>query len=264
MKTAKILREKIQNRTPITGAIVTFHLWPGIVEIARNAGLDYIIIDTEHIRFDEALVSDVCMIGRMIDFPILLRPHATDAETVRLAMDKGPCGLQLPMVDDVTILENIQDGVYMPPRGKRRPGGPGNRWISGYNYDNWKTEVEEDVIILPQIESPRGLENAAAIAAHPLTTAIAIGPYDLSARLGVCWEPNNPLVLDAIEQVRQAGEAAGKNMWIIGDGPTLRQRGFTFLCVSEPMMLLENSLKELVRRTKEDSGQDQDSAVPLP
>lgn len=53
----------------------------------------------------------------------------------------------------------------------------------------WKSEFEDDLVILPQIESIVGLENVNAIARHPLTTAIAIGPYDLSADLGVCWRP---------------------------------------------------------------------------
>jgi 2-keto-3-deoxy-L-rhamnonate aldolase RhmA len=264
VKTARVLREKIANRTPLVGAIVTFHLWPGVVEIAKNAGLDYLIVDTEHIRFDEALVAEVCSIGRLIEYPILLRPPVSDFDTVRLAMDKGPCGLLLPMVDDIAILESVQDAVYMPPRGKRRPGGPGNHWVSSLQYTNWKSEVEDEVIILPQIESPRGLENADAIASHPLTTALAIGPYDLSARLGVCWEPENPKLLDAIESIRQAANNVGKNMWMIGDGPTLRARGFTFLCVTEPMMFLENSLKNLVHRTKEGGEVSPALEKPLP
>src|SRR5690242_1044060 len=126
MKSARRLRERIENQTPTVGAIVTFHLWIGIVEIACEAGLDYLIVDTEHLKFDDDLVANVCAIGRMLDYPILIRPPSTDPTTIRLAMDKGPCGLLLPMVDNVAVLENIQEGVHMPPRGKRRPGGPGN------------------------------------------------------------------------------------------------------------------------------------------
>ncbi len=251
MKSAKLLRENIKNQTPTVGAIATFHLWIGLVEISQKAGLDYLIVDTEHQRFDDDLVANICAIGRMIDFPILIRPPSTEPTTIRLAVDKGPCGLLLPMVDNVASLEAVQEGAYMPPRGKRRPGGPGNRWVHDYQYSTWKQEVEDDLIILPQIESKEGLQNAGAIAAHPLTTALAIGPYDLSANLGVCWQPQDPVLLDAVERIRKAAAAVGKNMWMIGDGPNLRQRGFTFICISEPMLLLEESLKNLVRQTKE-------------
>src|ERR1043166_3483482 len=210
MESAKILREKIQNETVTTGALLTFHLWPGIVEIARNAGLDFIIVDTEHMRFDDELVADVCAMGRLLNYPVLIRPPETEPGFVRLAADKGACGLFLPMVNDVATMDAVRDGLYMPPRGKRRPGGPGNRWVSTLQYMSWRTEVADDFIVLPQIESPKGVENADASAAHPLTTAFAPGPYDLSANLGVCWQPQHPDLLNALERIRQAGGKPAK------------------------------------------------------
>ncbi len=264
MKSAKLLREKIQNDQPALGTLVSFHLWAGVVEIALKAGLDYLIVDLEHHRFDAELVADVCAVGRLLDFPILIRPPSTELTEVRIAMDLGPCGLLLPMVNNAAVLDQVQQAVYMPPRGERRPGGHGNRWVSNYHYETWKSEVEEDLIILPQIESVEGLSNLEAIAGHALTTAMAIGPYDLSARLGVCWEPENPLLVNAIERIRQAARAARKNTWMIGDGPALRQRGFTFICVGEPMLLLEQALRELAARARTPSSETSPSSIPLP
>src|SRR6266567_8870899 len=109
MKSAKQLREKIRTQTPTVGALATFHLWIGLVEIAREAGLDYLIVDTEHQKFEDDLVANVCAIGRMLDYPILIRPPSTEPTSIRLALDKGPCGLLLPMVDNMTVLENIQE-----------------------------------------------------------------------------------------------------------------------------------------------------------
>jgi 2-keto-3-deoxy-L-rhamnonate aldolase RhmA len=265
MKAARQLRERIKQETPTLGAIVSFHLWIGIVEIARSTGLDYLIVDTEHHRFDHELIADVCALGRMVDYPILIRPPSIDPTTIRLAMDAGPCGLLLPMVDDVSILETVKEGAFMPPRGKRRPGGPGNRWVGNYDYATWKAEVEDELIILPQIESPTGLDNAEAIASHPLTTALAVGPYDLSAHLGVCWQPEAPSLLHALERIRVAARAVGKTMWMIGDGPALRKRGFSFVCIAEPIMLLESSLKDLVQRTRSSQTAGLGgAAMPLP
>jgi hypothetical protein len=42
------------------------------------------------------------------------------------------------------------------PRGKRRPGGPGNRWADDFNYAGWKTQVEDDLIILRKSRAGRG------------------------------------------------------------------------------------------------------------
>jgi 2-keto-3-deoxy-L-rhamnonate aldolase RhmA len=153
----------------------------------------------------------------------------------------------------------------MKPRGSRRPGGLGNRWVEDYQYTTWKAEVEDDLIILPQIESKVGLENAEAIAHDSLTTALAIGPYDLSADLGVCWQPEHPKLVEALGRIQRAGDAAGKKTWMIGDGALLIKRGFRFFCIAEPIMLLEGTLREINSRLKAGVAPDAiGSDEPLP
>lgn len=251
MKSARILREKIQNTNATTlGAMATFHLWPGLVELSIRAGLDYLIIDLEHLTFNHQIVADACAIGRRADFPVLIRPPAAEFTPMRLAMDLGPCGLLVPYVENLETLGIIREAVYMKPRGRRRPGGPGNYWVRDYQYATWKAEVEDDLIILPQIESVAGLGNVEAIARHPLTTAMAVGPYDLSADLGVCWQPEHPKLTEALARIQRASAAAGKTTWMIGDGAALIKRGFTFFCIAEPIMLLEGALREQASRLR--------------
>ncbi|MCE9591761.1 MAG: hypothetical protein K8S99_14700 [Planctomycetes bacterium] len=265
MKPARILREKINSGKIVTGAMATFHFWPGLVEITRAAGMDYLIIDLEHLAHPMAEVAIACDIGRMIDFPVLIRPPAAEMVPLRLAMDAGPCGMLVPYVEGPETMNVIRDAVLMKPRGKRRPGGPGNRWVPDYNYPTWVREVEDDFIILPQIESKLGLANADKVAADPLTTAIAIGPYDLSADLGVCWDPSAPLLTEAMAKIKAAGKAAGKNMWMIGDPAKLVAAGFTFLCVSETTMAMEGAMKGAVEAARAGGAQgDVKDTRPLP
>jgi 2-keto-3-deoxy-L-rhamnonate aldolase RhmA len=265
MKAAQILREKIDSESGVTtGMLCTFHFWPGLVEMAMKAGLDYLIIDLEHLTFDHAMVAEACAIGRRENFPILVRPPAAEFTPVRLAMDLGPCGLLIPYVESVETMNVVREAVYMKPRGRRRPGGPGNHWVPDVNYETWKTEVEDDLIILPQIESRIGLENVEAIAVDPLTTAIAVGPYDLSTDLGVCWNPESDELQDALGKIRAAGQSAGKNMWMIGDGPTLTKRGYDFLCLTEPIMFLQAKLTELNASVKDGKTSSDSTSPDLP
>jgi 2-keto-3-deoxy-L-rhamnonate aldolase RhmA len=254
MKSAQILRKKIQSNELTLGMIVIDHLWPGLIEILRNAGFDYAILDQEHSAFDAENIAQSCALGRVLDFAVLVRPPETDFSLIRRAGDLGPCGFLLPSVENAAMMNAARDALYMPPRGKRRPGGPGNRWPKDFQYATWRREVEDDFIVLPQIETLEGLRNADAIAAHEITTAIAIGPYDLSANLGVCWEPKHPKLLEAIERIRQAGRTAGKNMWMIGDAAQWIPRGFTFLCTGEPAGFMEAALKASVAALRAGQG----------
>jgi 4-hydroxy-2-oxoheptanedioate aldolase len=205
MEAAKLLKQKISAPDHITtGVIITYHFWPGIVEMSIRAGMDYIIIDLEHLTHDATLVADACAIGRRENFPILIRPAAAEFTLMRLALDLGPCGMLVPYVEDTDDMKVIQDAIYLKPRGRRRPGGRGNFWVNDFNYTSWKEEVEDDFIILPQIESKKGLRNLEAIASNPITTAMAVGPYDLSADLGTCWDPQAPELLASLDKIKAA------------------------------------------------------------
>ena len=138
----------------------------------------------------------------------------------------------------------------MPPRGRRRPGGMGNYWMSDFQYETWKAEFEDHFIVIPQIESQSGVDNATSIAAHPLVTALGLGPYDLSADLGCCWNPEHEEFLAALDQVKAAADGVGKKVWAGCDAPALRAKGYTFLWVGTATSVLTNALREIVEEVK--------------
>ena len=138
----------------------------------------------------------------------------------------------------------------MPPRGQRRPGGRGNSWTSAASLEAWQRDVEDHFIVLPQIETQVGLDNVKEIAEHEITTSLAHGPYDLSFDLGVGGQMAGPEGMAATRQMQAAANAAGKKMWVIGDGPTLRAEGYTFLCVGVPTAVLFYALQEIVETTQ--------------
>ena len=251
MKPARRILEKNQRGEVVTGLLALTHVWHGLVEMVRDAGYDYLIVDCEHGAYGPELVADTCATARLIDFAAFIRPIDCKYSTIRQAMDRGPSGLLLPRVESARELDEGRDAIYMPPRGRRSPGGRANRWVSGYDYSNWKEEIEDDLIVLPQIETKTGLEHVDEIAAHEVTTAVAIGPFDLAASLGVCNQMDAPVVVEAIDTIRKAAERAGKLMWRIGDGPRLAKEGFTFLCVGDPIILMEGHLAKVNAETKD-------------
>ena len=151
--------KKLDDSQPVLGMLVMNHFWLELVEIAQAAGLDYMIIDLEHHPRDGELVANACRIGRLAGFAIFLRSRRTDAESIGEVLDLGPCGLLLPMIESAEQLDGVRDGIYLPPRGRRRPGGPGNRWAKQADYEGFKSTVEDHLVVLPQIESQTGLKN---------------------------------------------------------------------------------------------------------
>jgi len=251
MRPAQRLREQLLRGDVTAGILVIDHLWADLVEVSARAGLDYLIVDMEHGVAATDTIAEVCATGRRMDFPVLLRPRSNDYATLRLAIDLGPCGFLLACVESATELDVVRDAICLPPRGRRRPGGPGNRWVSQLDAQAWQSEVEADFLVLPQIETRRGLSALDEIARHELTTAVAVGPYDLSAELGCCGDMHAPPLKDALRTILNAARAAGKPGWMIGsDAAGLVRDGWNFVCVGEPTTILEAALRERVEQAR--------------
>ncbi len=144
MKPAIELKRKLDNNALITGVLVTFHVWSGFIEIARKSGLDYVIIDQEHGAHNDETVAEVCAVGRRIDFAVFIRPIDSGYSTIRRTIDRGPCGILLPSVDDPAQLDRVADATRLPPRGHRRPGGVGNFWVDQVDYDSWRNDERSE------------------------------------------------------------------------------------------------------------------------
>jgi 2-keto-3-deoxy-L-rhamnonate aldolase RhmA len=251
LKPAAELKAKLAANELVIGMMATDHVWALLVEICRNSGLDYLVIDREHGSFSDDLVSQVCQIGRLANFAVLMRTVSCEASVVRRAIDMGPCGLLLPCVETTEQLDQVREATRMPPRGRRRPGGMGNYWLSDYQYETWKSDFEDHFIVIPQIESQVGVENAASIAAHPLVTALGLGPYDLSADLGCCWNPEHEDYTHALQQVKAAADRADKRVWAGTDAAALRASGYTFLWIGTTTSILTGAITQTVRDLKE-------------
>jgi len=244
------LREKLASGEPVVGLMATDHVWPLLVEICKRSGLDYLIIDREHGPHSDETVAHVCQVARLAEFAVFMRTVSCDLSEIRRAVDLGPCGLLLPCVESPSQLDAVQGGLYMPPRGSRRPGGMGNYWMKDFHYPSWRDDFETDFIVIPQIETRVGVENAHAIASHPLTTALGLGPYDLSADLECCWDPDHPEHKQAIQTVRDAAAGAGKKLWIGCDAVRLRAEGDSFLWVGSVSSVLQSHLSATVDAIK--------------
>jgi 2-keto-3-deoxy-L-rhamnonate aldolase RhmA len=264
LTTAKLLREKLAADAPVIGMMATDHAWPFLVEICQQGGLDYLVVDSEHGDFSDQLVSHICQVGRLANFPVLVRTISCEASVIRRTMDLGPCGILLPCVETTDQLDQVQETALMPPRGRRRPGGMGNCWVDDYHYETWKSDFEKHFIVIPQIESQAGVDNAPSLAAHPLVTALGLGPYDLSADLGCCWNPEDKGFLKALDQVKAAADAEGKKVWAGCDGPALRAKGYSFLWIGTETSTLSGAIRQSVQAIKNSNLHESDQLTAPP
>jgi 2-keto-3-deoxy-L-rhamnonate aldolase RhmA len=105
-----------------------------------------------------------------------------------------------------------------------------------------------------QIETKRALEMREELLSVPGIDVVMIGPADLSISLGVPGDFQHPVMVEAMEAVRDTclrrGIAPGTQTRSLQLAKFWRERGMTFLgCSNETTMLLDRAT-ELVNNLK--------------
>lgn len=252
------LKQRLSAKLLTMGPLLTFDFWPGYLEIFKAEGMHYAVLDLEHGSATLSQAEDLCRVARLLDFPLIIRPEASVYHLLRKYLDMGATGFMLPWTERDEQLLTARDAAFTPPRGRRGPGGPSifhNRALDRQGWD----EIEQDLFIMPQIETPAGLENVSSLAAADWVDATMLGPYDLSLNLGHCGQIDHPEVVAAIQAVQAGTEKAGKPCgMVVGTAEQARfwmERGFYFFISSEVSVMVRNQARELVRQMREFSSQ---------
>jgi 2-keto-3-deoxy-L-rhamnonate aldolase RhmA len=250
---ASSLKGRVRRRQLTLGPMMTFDFWPGYLEIFKSAGMDFVMLDAEHGSCSLRQIEELCRTARLLELPLVLRPETAQYDVIRKYLDMGPAGLMIPWVETQAQINAVQDALFVPPRGRRGPGGAAIFANRSLDRAGWE-EVEANLFVMLQIETCAGMANVTSIAAPEWVDAIMPGPYDLSLNLGPCGQLEHPEVVSALQQIRRAAEDAGKPCgMVVGteeQALTWMERGFRFFIVSEPAMMVRNHLISLVKNIR--------------
>jgi 4-hydroxy-2-oxoheptanedioate aldolase len=205
------------DRSPLRVLTVEF-LDPSLVEFATTLGYDVLTIDAEHGPVDRGL-ADLVRAAELGGMPALLRT-LPDNPLLPAYLDVGFDGVHLANATDVAQVDAVADALKFRPLGRR---GAGKGRISRYGAltqdGAFAERVNDETMLFVAIETPEGVANAAALAAHPAVDVVLAGTSDLSHSLGVPGQREHASVLDAVTAIRDATAAAGKRFGLPYAGP---------------------------------------------
>lgn len=235
-------------------------LWIGLAnpytaELCAGAGFDWLLIDGEHAPNDvPLLLSQLQAVAPYLSQPIV-RPVIGDTALIKQLLDIGAQTLLVPMIETAEQAAAMVAAMHYPPRGIRGVGASlarASRW--GRVGDYLKTASDELCLLL-QIETAKGLDNLEAIAMTEGVDGIFIGPADLAASLGHLGSPSHPEVQATIETALATLKALGVPSGILAGDETLARRylaaGASFVAVGIDTMVLARGLASLVSTYKD-------------
>jgi len=108
--------------------------------------------------------------------------------------------------------------------------------------------------VIIQVEQKEGVENIESICAVPGVDALFIGPYDLSASLGVTGEVDHPAVQEGIARIRKAAERKKLPVGIFAmnaaKGREYLDKGFEYVAVGVDFMYFSSAAGEAIKQLK--------------
>jgi 2-dehydro-3-deoxyglucarate aldolase/4-hydroxy-2-oxoheptanedioate aldolase len=230
------------------GAMVFEFFSPGLPQICRNAGAEFVLYDMEHTGLEFETLKNQLALCRGLDLVPMVRVPRGEYHFIARALDIGAFGVMVPMVGTRAEAEYHVSCTRYPPKG--RTGA-----AFGFAHDDYQggdvagkmAALHARTMLIAQIETDEGLSNVEAIAAVPGIDALWIGQFDLTNFLGIPGEFGHPDYLAAIDRIVAACAAHGKTAAILAfDEAWARDyaaKGFRLMGYGVDHLLLQDALR---------------------
>lgn len=221
------------------------------VEAAGLAGLDFIILDTEHGPSSWETIQHNVRAAKLTEMAPIVRVRGLDAHAIGAALDAGAEGVQVPNISTAEQAAAAVEAARFSPLGRRGVC----RFVRAAEFGRKeKTDYfasENKKLLILQVEGLEGVKNIEAILAVDGFDVLFIGPYDLSQSIGKPGEVESAQVLDSIREVSARTLKSGKFFGIFCDTPSAatvyRNAGATYLAYSVDLSLYRERIADLVK-----------------
>jgi 2,4-dihydroxyhept-2-ene-1,7-dioic acid aldolase len=212
------------------------------MELVALAGFDFAVIDLEHSAMDLESAYRHIGVALLTGVAPIVRVPSLDGGIVQRILDAGAEGIMLPHVDTVAQAEAAAAAVRFPPRGTRGVGSTSRAGAWGaLPRDEYLRYGNEEVVLIPQLESAEAARTAAAIARVDGVDALLVGAADLSTSLGMT--ESDPAVVELVAGAVRDARAAGVPIGNAGGATAASVQaavdaGFDFTMMSNDASLL--------------------------
>lgn len=232
-------RDTIRAKTLLLGTLMTVPSLE-IAEILSTSPFDWLFLDLEHSAMNARDAQTLLqVVGNRK--PCLIRVSSSDERNIRKALDSGAQGVILPQINSRQQLADIIGWTKFSPLGRRSIG---LSRASGYGsaLTGHLSRANEETAVVIQIEHIDAVARIDEILAEPGIDAAFIGPYDLSASMGVPGDIASSEVQDAIDHIhsacRQADVTAGIFVADAASANRMGERGFSLIAIASDILLL--------------------------
>ena len=228
-RTPNRMKRELAAGNVCLGATITIYS-PAIAELLSRVGLDWLWIDTEHTALSLEEVSVILQATNGTDVSTVIRVPWNDTTLIKRAVDTGPDGILVPMINTAEDTKAAVRAMKYPPLGERG-AGIGRAQCYGMAMGEYLSTANDEVMLIAQIEHVDAIANIDEIVEVDGLDSVMIGALDLSGSMGKLGQTDDPEVEEAVQKVLAACQRAGIPCGIVALGPEATNRriqeGFT-------------------------------------
>jgi 2-dehydro-3-deoxyglucarate aldolase len=200
----KNLRQALRSGQTVVGTWLNSGS-PILAELLAAVGFDYVCVDAEHSAVDlpqtQALFQAI--VSGNPDCAPMVRLHGVDYALAKRYLDAGARGVIGPLVNTAESARMLVNAAKYPPDGQRGVGFcRANQY--GLSLGREVVAANEEIMVVVQIEHIEGVRNIEEILSVPGVDAVFVGPYDLTASMGITAQFDHPDYLKARETILEA------------------------------------------------------------
>jgi 2-keto-3-deoxy-L-rhamnonate aldolase RhmA len=193
--------QRLRQNDLLLGTMLTLPS-PELAEMISSCGYDWLFMDGEHGNLStldwQRMLQAVA--GRSA---AIIRVATNSEREIKKILDIGADGIIAPQVNTADEARHVVACCKYPPQGIR---GVGLARAQGYgrNFADYMGSANASIAVIIQAEHIDAVNNIEEIVEVDGIDAVFIGPYDLSASMGLMGQVDHPEVLEAIDSVGRA------------------------------------------------------------
>ena len=224
-------------------------------EVMAHQGFDSLTVDMQHGVVDYQIAVTMLQAISTTGVIPLARVPWNDPARIMKILDAGVYGVICPMINTRAQAEALVAACKYAPRGYRSWGPVRASIYAGGDYGD---HANDDLIVMPMIETAEAVRNIDEILSVPGVDAIYVGPSDLSLTLGCKprLDQTDAPVVEAqqriVEACKRHGVIAGIHNATAAYAPTMIAAGYQFVTLaSDSRFLAAKAADEIaaVRKT---------------
>ncbi len=247
----KSLKERLKKRELTIGSWLQIGS-PIVAEIMAQAGFDWLVVDMEHSAISVDNAQSLIQVIDLAGCVPLVRLSSNDPTLIKRVMDAGSHGIIVPNVNSANDAVAAVEAVRYSPDGTRGVG----LWRAqgyGFDFDKYKQWQASETLVIVHIEHIEAVNNFEAILNIDGVNGFIIGPYDLSASLGIPGEFEHPdfrAVLDKIYHISREMDAIMGTHVVMPDVFAAKERieeGYRLIAFGTDTLFLGQSCRSSLR-----------------